>query len=87
MEHASNLNLYITSVYWVVSTLTTVGFGDIHAYNDGNILFSKLFVTTNNIAERGITIFWIIIGVGFYSLNIGTMTSLLANTDSKYILL
>lgn len=30
----SNVSLYITSVYWVVSTLTTVGFGDVHAFND-----------------------------------------------------
>ncbi len=48
--------------------MTTVGFGDVHAFND---------------LERLLSIFWIIIGVGFYSLNIGAMTSLLANKDTR----
>lgn len=29
----SNYELYITSYYFTVTTIVTVGFGDIHAYN------------------------------------------------------
>jgi len=50
LQGQSNVSLYVTSVYWVVSTLTTVGFGDVHAFND---------------LERLLSIFWIIIGLVF----------------------
>jgi hypothetical protein len=28
-----NINMYIIAVYWVVTTLTTVGYGDFKGYN------------------------------------------------------
>jgi hyperpolarization activated cyclic nucleotide-gated potassium channel 1 len=31
----SNWMLYLISIYWAISTISTVGFGDIHAYNEG----------------------------------------------------
>ena len=30
----TNWMLYLISIYWAVSTISTVGFGDIHAYNE-----------------------------------------------------
>ena len=33
-QNNSDVSLYIASIYWTVTTLTTCGFGDIHAYND-----------------------------------------------------
>jgi hyperpolarization activated cyclic nucleotide-gated potassium channel 1 len=44
------------------------GYGDIHA---------------KTIAEMIITIFWMIVGVGFYSFTIGLLASVLAHIDYK----
>lgn len=30
----SKYELYLASIYWAVATICTVGFGDIHAFND-----------------------------------------------------
>jgi len=50
-----------------MQTLTTVGFGDISAYNE---------------AEQAFAIFWMIFGVGFYSYSIGIMTQMITSTDA-----
>ncbi len=34
MEDNDNFSMYLTSIYWAFATLATVGYGDIHAYND-----------------------------------------------------
>jgi hypothetical protein len=46
----------------------TVGYGDIHA-------------GTNT--ERLISVLWMMIGVGFYSFTIGTLTSVLSRIDTR----
>lgn len=63
-----NKNHYIVSFYWAISTICTVGFGDIHSVT---------------IVEKWFNIIWIIIGVGFYSYIIGTLSSLMNNQESK----
>ncbi len=50
---------YLAAIYWALQTLTTVGFGDI------------VSVST---AEKVITIFWMIFGIGFYSFTIGNLS-------------
>jgi hypothetical protein len=55
-------DLYILSLYWAISTICTVGFGDV--------------VPVNNL-EIIINIVWITIGVGFYSYTIGTLSNIL----------
>jgi hypothetical protein len=55
--------LYLTSIYWAVTTIATVGFGDIHAFNT---------------SEQIISIFWMIFGAGFFSFTIGSLSTLLA---------
>lgn len=37
----SEYELYLTSIYWAVATICTVGFGDIHAFNDSIIIIIK----------------------------------------------
>ena len=37
---ASNFDKYVCTVYWAVSTFTTVGYGDVRAYNTYERLFS-----------------------------------------------
>jgi len=50
---------YITSLYWSIQTLTTVGYGDVSAVT---------------VPEQILAILWMIIGVGFYSLTISNIS-------------
>jgi len=63
----SNISPYLQSLYWTVTTLTTVGYGDITP------------VTTIGTVY---TMFVMVLGVGFYGYVIGNAASLLANLDA-----
>ncbi|MCF8306874.1 MAG: cyclic nucleotide-binding domain-containing protein [Ignavibacteriales bacterium] len=62
----SDISNYIIGIYWTVTTLTTIGYGDITPVNDIQRLF---------------TIFVEIVGVGFYSLLIGNIAGLISKRD------
>jgi CRP-like cAMP-binding protein len=62
------LTLYIASFYWAVTTLVTVGYGDISA---------------NTSLERVIAVLWMMFGVCFFSFTIGSLTSMITNIDTK----
>ena len=64
---ASKGELYLASLYWTFTTLTTVGFGDIQGF-------------TSN--EMAICIVWMMFGIGFYSFLIGTLASVLSSIDT-----
>ena len=59
---------YLASVYWTVTTLCTIGYGDILPASD---------------IERGVVIFVELAGVFIYSYTIGTITSLMAEMDKR----
>ena len=59
---------YLVSVYWALQTLTTVGYGDIHAYS---------------VSEKIAALVWMILGVGFYSFTIGNLSSIINTIDVK----
>lgn len=59
---------YLSSLYWAVATVLTVGYGDIHAHTIGERIFS---------------IFWMLIGVIFFAFTIGILTSVLARMNSR----
>lgn len=59
--------LYLAAVYFSMTTITTVGYGDISA---------------TNVTERIICIFLHIIGVLSYSLAAGSLTSIIENYDT-----
>ena len=59
---------YIASIYWAFTTLSTVGYGDITGGTDEERLFS---------------IVWMLLGVGFYSFAIGSLTSVLSTLDTR----
>ena len=63
-----NLGLYVISLYWTVTTVATVGYGDIHAVN----LFE---MCTNSVV--------MLIGVFVYSYMIGSLTNLLGSLDIR----
>ena len=58
----------MTALYFTVTTVLTVGYGDIHAYNT---------------AERIIAIILMIVGVIAFSFTTGSLTSLLSSYDSS----
>ncbi|CAG9327285.1 unnamed protein product [Blepharisma stoltei] len=60
-------DLYICAVYWAVTTLTTVGYGDIHAWN---------------LYERIVSCAVMIIGIFIYSTFISSLSNILTNTDT-----
>lgn len=60
--------LYITSVYWAFTTLTTVGYGDL---------------SPNTIAEKVIAVIWMLAGLYFLGFTIGSLSTLAASIDTK----
>ena len=59
---------YIASVYWAVTTMVTVGYGDIAAHTWLEMVFA---------------IVWMFIGVGFYSFTVGSLSSFLTSVDTR----
>ena len=65
-QHMDWMELYATSFYFTVTTITTVGYGDISG---------------TNFTERIICIFLMIIGVLFFSFSSGTLTQIITNYE------
>jgi CRP-like cAMP-binding protein len=59
--------LYLISVYFVMQTIVTIGFGD---------------VVPKTLLERSYTLFLLMIGVGFYSYIIGNLSSIVQTLES-----
>lgn len=59
--------LYVTSLYFAVTTITTIGYGDISG---------------NSTPERCICFFLHLIGVLSYSFASGSLTNIIANYDT-----
>ena len=64
----SSLYQYFNSFYWAFQTVTTVGYGD--------------FTLSTN-TEYILALFWMMVGVNFYSFTIGNVSSIIAAMDSK----
>ena len=65
---SSDGEFYLIGIYFTVTTITTVGYGDISASTTG---------------ERIMCIILMLIGVVSYSYAIGSLSSLLTSLDSK----
>lgn len=64
---ASVKDLYVMSVYWAAQTLTTVGYGDFGS---------------DNPYEMMITVIWMLLGAAFYSVVVGSLTSVIIDSNS-----
>ncbi|XP_031256768.1 potassium channel KAT1 [Pistacia vera] len=61
-------NRYVTAMYWSITTLTTTGYGDLHAENTREMLFD---------------IFYMLFNLGLTSYLIGNMTNLVVHWTSR----
>lgn len=68
LQDRSGLERYLASLYWIIQTVITVGYGDVGA---------------ESTAERLIAIFAMFAGVIFFSLTIGSISSLISDSDAK----
>lgn len=59
---------YVTSLYWSITTLTTVGYGDLHPVNVREMLFD---------------IFYMLFNLGLIAYLIGNMTNLVVHGTSR----
>ncbi|XP_059460483.1 potassium channel AKT1-like [Corylus avellana] len=67
--HEQSLSIrYVTSVYWSITTLTTTGYGDLHATNTQEMIFD---------------IFYMLFVLGLTSYIIGNMTNLVVHGTSR----
>ena len=63
----STVMKYSRSMYWAFQTLTTVGYGDFGAYNGWEIF---------------LTLWWMFLGVSFYTVVVGSLTSMVTTSDA-----
>ncbi|KAJ3074202.1 Kinesin-like protein kif27 [Podochytrium sp. JEL0797] len=66
----SEWSIYVQSLYWTVTTMTTTGYGDITSKND---------------QERVFSIATMLLGILFYGYVSGTIASQLSNMDSRRV--
>jgi hyperpolarization activated cyclic nucleotide-gated potassium channel 1 len=67
-EDSDTGSLYLTSLYWAFTTLSTVGYGDI---------------CPSTRLERVLSFFWMSFGLYFFSFNISSLTALVSSIDLK----
>lgn len=68
-QDKSSMGLYLTAFYWAFTTISTVGYGDIHAFTDSEMI---------------VCLFAMAFGVGLYSMIISSVTSLLIAARDRY---
>ena len=68
LQDLDEFELYINGLYWCITTLSTVGYGDIHPYNTSERLYATCVM---------------VIGIFIYSYIIGSLTNLLSSIDSR----
>ena len=68
-ENLTESGLYLTSIYWTVQTVTTVGYGDIPGTNSAERIFCSIIM---------------VLGVCSFSFVNGSLASVLSSYDSQH---
>lgn len=68
MDAPDQITAYNKALYWAITTLTTIGYGDITPTNNYSRIYTMIIMLT---------------GVGFYGLVIAQVSSLLINRDKR----
>ena len=68
LQDQSYVTKYMTSIYWAITTAATVGYGDI---------------TPGSQFEVVVAVGWMVVGVGFYSFTVGSLSSFLTSIDTR----
>lgn len=72
LQDESGFTLYLVSFYWAVTTVTTVGFGDLYADTE---------------SEKLIAMVWMLVGVGLYSFIVGTLSAVITGLGGAAVLI
>ena len=64
----STMQYYVTAMYWSITTLSTTGYGDLHATNTWEMVFTTIYMVFN---------------LGLSSYIIGNMTNLVVHGTSR----
>ena len=67
-EYNSRLSIYMVSIYWTITTITTVGYGDISGTNIPEMIFCCIVM---------------LIGVIAFGFANGTLAAIMTNYDNK----
>jgi hyperpolarization activated cyclic nucleotide-gated potassium channel 1 len=67
-QDKSEFSLYLTSFYWATATITTIGYGDIHAFTEVEMVICGTAMA---------------LGIWIYSMIISSITSLLTSIDIR----
>ena len=68
MLDSTEFHQYLMSIYWAVTTAATVGYGDIVPFTQFELILALL---------------WMVVGVGFYSFTVGSLSSFLTSIDTR----
>jgi CRP-like cAMP-binding protein len=72
LEDESNETKYLKALYFTITILTTVGFGDITPFTYSEMILS---------------ISWMVLGIAFYSTIVSSISSLFSSIDSRRLLI
>ncbi|CDW72811.1 cation channel family protein [Stylonychia lemnae] len=68
LQDADDYSVYLASIYWAFQTLLTVGYGDVSAQTNEEMI---------------IAVIWMIVGSFFYTFTIGNLTSVISNQNTR----
>lgn len=72
LQDSEDFSIYIAAFYWAITTLTTVGYGDISAHTS---------------LEKLVAVGWMVFGIFFFSFTIGSLTAMVTTSDTHEAIL